>query len=153
MRPFFFCLLFTVLFHAASAQNERKDFDSVMARDLGADQYGMHQYVMAFLKPGKTQVKDSSERALLMQAHLKNIGRMAREGKLVLAGPFLDKGPWSGIYIFNVATVEEARQLTGTDPAIKAGVFEMELHPWYGSAALMKVTEIHGRIQKVNITD
>jgi len=113
----------------------------------------MHHYVMAFLKPGKVMMKDSAQRAALMQAHLKNIGRMAREGKLVVAGPFLDNGPWAGVYIFNVATVEEARTLTATDPAVMAGVFEMELHPWYGSAALMKVNELHGTIQKVSITD
>jgi hypothetical protein len=29
----------------------------------------------------------------------------------------------------------------------------MELHPWYGSAALMQVVEVHGTLQKVSITD
>jgi uncharacterized protein YciI len=88
-----------------------------------------------------------------MQAHLKNIGRMAKEGSLVIAGPFLDNGNYAGIYIFNVTSVEEARKLTSTDPAVKAGVFEMELHPWYGSAALMQVNPIHQRVQKISITD
>jgi hypothetical protein len=75
---------------------------------------------------------------------------MAEDGDLVLAGPFLDKGELRGIYIFDVPTVEEARQLTATDPAIQAGRLEMELRPWYGSAALRKVNEIHAQIAEVN---
>ncbi len=53
-----------------------------------------------------------------------------------------------GIYIFNVSTVDSARALTESDPAVKAGRLAMELHPWYGSAALMEVTRIHNTLQK-----
>ncbi len=49
----------------------------------------------------------------------------------------------SGIYIFNVETVKEAKKLTETDPVIIFGSLVMELKPWYGSAALMEVNEIH----------
>ena len=75
---------------------------------------------------------------------------MAEEGDLLLAGPFMDSGEFRGIYLFNVKTVEEARELTKTDPAIRAGALEMELHPWYGTAALMKVNEIHSKISREN---
>ncbi len=64
---------------------------------------------------------------------------------------FLDKGEIRGIYVFNVTTVEEAAELTSTDPAIKAGSLVMELHPWYGSAGLMKINEISKRIEKEQI--
>jgi uncharacterized protein YciI len=124
----------------------------VLAKKLGADDYGMKKYVMAFLKRGSVKITDSTERAQLQQAHLKNIGRLAAEGKLIVAGPFLDNQPIRGIYIFNVTTVEEARQLTETDPAIKAGTLEMELHPWYGSAALIESLRIHYTLEKKNIT-
>ena len=53
-----------------------------------------------------------------------------------------------GIYIFNVESVEEAKKLTETDPAIKAGSLVMELHPWYGSAALGLVNKYHDKISK-----
>ena len=88
-----------------------------------------------------------------MAGHLKNIGRLAREGKLLLAGPFLDKGPFSGIFIFDVTTIEEAKALVSTDPAVQAGMFTMELHPWYGSAALMQVVPQHARLQKTSLVD
>ncbi|MFT3701073.1 MAG: YciI family protein [Agriterribacter sp.] len=86
-------------------------------------------------------------------AHLKNITRLADEGKLVVAGPFMDDQPLRGIFIFNVATVEEAKKLTETDPAIKAGTLIMELHPWYGSAALMQIVSVHKKLTKKSITD
>lgn len=120
--------------------------DTALAQALGADEYGMKQYVMALLKAGPNRDRTPEEAAKLQKAHLDNIGRMAREGSLVLAGPFLDAGEVRGIYIFNVTSIEEARKLTETDPAIQAGSLMMELRPWYGSAGLMKVTEIHGML-------
>lgn len=127
-------------------------FDAALAAKVGADDYGMKKYVIAFLKSGKVKIEDETKRNELQSAHLKNIQRMALEGKLVLAGPFMDKQPIRGIYIFNVTTVEEAAKLTETDPAIQAGTLEMELHPWYGSAALMEVTRIHRSLEKKDIS-
>ncbi|MBN2175100.1 MAG: hypothetical protein JW731_13280 [Bacteroidales bacterium] len=126
-------------------------FDEQLAQQLGADDYGMKQYVMAFLKSGPIRSQDSATAANLQRAHLDNILRMAEEGKLVLAGPFLDNGEIRGIYIFNVSTVEEAEALTATDPAIQAGRLKMELHPWYGSAALIKLNEISKKITRKSI--
>ncbi|GGQ07080.1 YciI family protein [Shewanella litoralis] len=65
-----------------------------------------------------------------------------------MAGPFLTDGELRGIYIFDVETIEQAQQLTATDPAIKAGSLVMELVPWYGSAALMEVNAIHNTLAK-----
>jgi uncharacterized protein YciI len=129
------------------------EFDSLKAIKFGADEYGMKKYVMAFLKRGPNKITDSVKSMELQNAHLKNIGRLAEEGKLIIAGPFLDKGDLRGIYIFNVETVEEAKLLTQTDPAIKAGSLIMELKLWYGSAALMEINDIHKKLQKKSITD
>ena len=103
---------------------------------------------MAFLKKGPNRDRDSLEAVNLQRAHLDNISQLAEEGKLSLAGPFLDDGEIRGIYIFNVETIEEARELTQTDPAIQAGSLVMELHPWYGSAGLIKVNEIHQKLSE-----
>ena len=126
-------------------------YDSLLAKKLGADEYGMRSYVIAFLKVGPNREQDTLKNAQLMRKHLDNITRMADEGKLAIAGPFMDDGEIKGIYIFNVSTVEEARALTETDPAIKEGRLLMDLHPWYGSAALMTVYETHKRITKKKI--
>ncbi len=123
-------------------------FNQALADSLGADEYGMKQYVMAFLKAGPNRSQDSATAAALQRAHLDNIKRMAEAGDLVLAGPFLDNHEVRGIYIFNVKTIEEAQALTATDPAIQTGRLEMELHPWYGSAVLMQVNGLHKRVAK-----
>ena len=123
-------------------------YDPAFAERLGADDYGMKSYVMAFLKRGPNRDRDSSEAAALQRAHLENIGRLAEAGKLVLAGPFLDTGELRGIYIFDVPTVAEAEALTATDPAIQAGSLVMELKPWYGSAAVAELNKLHRRLEK-----
>ncbi|MDC0257955.1 YciI family protein [Crocinitomicaceae bacterium] len=133
----------------AKAQDSTVVFDSLYAQKLGADDYGMRSYVMAFLKSGPNRDQTEEEAQELQAAHMANIGRLADEGTLVLAGPFLDNGDLRGIYIFAVESVEEAEVLTATDPAIKAGRLIMELHPWYGSAAVMEVGEIHEIISKI----
>ena len=128
--------------------NDEIAFDSTLAQKLEADVNGMSPYVMAFLKKGPNREQDSLKRAELQTAHMNNIQRMADEGKLVLAGPFMDNGDIRGIYIFNVKSIEEAKALTATDPAIQSGSLVMELHPWYGSAAVKMVNEWHQKVAK-----
>jgi uncharacterized protein YciI len=126
-------------------------YDSVLAKQLGADDYGMQQYVMAFLKRGPNRSQDSTEASRLQRAHLDNIRKMADEGTLLIAGPFMDDQEIRGIYIFDVRTLEEAEALTATDPAIKAGRLIMELHPWYGPAALPLLNDMHEKVTKKKI--
>lgn len=149
---FFFCLLFLFACKEDMVKEpeNQEGYDSVMAAKLGADPYGMRMYVMAYLKRGPNRDQDSATAAELQRAHLDNINRLAEEGKLVLAGPFLDTGDVRGIYIFDVDNIEAAAELTKTDPAIKAGRLIMELRPWYGSAALKGLNEVHSRIAREN---
>tara|TARA_A100001037_G_C14684975_1_gene429071 strand:+ start:94 stop:249 length:156 start_codon:yes stop_codon:yes gene_type:complete len=44
-------------------------------------------------------------------------------------------------------------KITSTDPAIKAGSLVKELKPWYVSAALMWINELHKQISEKKITD
>jgi uncharacterized protein len=133
---------------SAASVLAQSPYDAALAAKLKADDAGMRTYVMAFLKAGPNRERPRDEAQKLQAAHRANIRRLAAEGKLVLAGPFADDGPLRGIYIFDVATVAEADALTRTDPAIQAGQLVMELHPWYGTAALMMVNEVHAKIQK-----
>jgi len=145
-------LVFALLLAVASPGSAQDgDFDETLAKRLKADDMGMKKYVMAFLKRGPNRPKDAAEAKTIQAGHMANIGRMAKEGKLVVAGPFMDNGELRGIYVFNVESVAEAEELTKTDPAIQAGTLVMELHPWYGSAAMQEVNAIHNRIAKKKI--
>lgn len=50
--------------------------------------------------------------------------------KLVVAGPFGDDGTLRGIFVFRVASLDEAKTLAETDPAVKAGRLAIDMHPW-----------------------
>ena len=134
-------------------ETEKHGFDRELAQKYGADDYGMKKYVLAFLKRGPNQDLDSVKKMELQAAHLENITRMAEEGKLVLAGPFFGNDDLRGIYIFDVQSLQEAEDLTNSDPAIQAGSLVMELKEWYGSAALVGVNETHKSLMKTQITE
>lgn len=143
-------LLASVFAVGGPVQAQPAGYDAGLAAELGADDYGMRRYVMAFLKSGPNRPQNPEAAAELQRAHMENIVRLANEGVLVMAGPFMGNGEYRGIYIFAVETIEEARAWTETDPAIQAGSLVMELHPWYGSAALMQMSELHARIARVS---
>jgi uncharacterized protein YciI len=145
-------ILFTQTVFAQTNLSPVKKYDEELAKRLGADDYGMKKYVIAFLKSGKA-VLSKEESAKIFQAHLNNIVHLANEGKMLVAGPFLDGKEIQGIYVFNVETVEQAQKLTETDPAIKSGALIFELHLWYGSAALQEVFRIHNTIAKKSIAN
>jgi uncharacterized protein YciI len=66
----------------------------------------------------------------LQRAHLANIVRLAEMKKLVVAGPFGDDTALRGIFVFRVASIDEARELAATDPAVQAGRLKIDMHPW-----------------------
>lgn len=87
----------------------------------------------AFLKRGPNSKEgdgDTPQVKELQKAHLANINRLAETKKLIVAGPFGDDGELRGIFVFRVASLQEAQDLCDTDPMIKAGRLTVELHPW-----------------------
>ncbi|MEP7323054.1 MAG: YciI family protein [Saprospiraceae bacterium] len=130
---------------SSSGDKIQTTYDSTLAASWGGDEYGMKSYVLVLLKRGPNRSQDSIKRAELQAAHMANISRLAKEGKLLVAGPMFDTGAIRGIYLFDVRNVEEAKKLTETDPAIQAGSLIMEMHPWYGSASMMEIPKLHPR--------
>ncbi len=128
---------------------EQMMYDEALAKSLGADEYGMKTYVMAFLKRGPNPPLDSIESVRLQAAHMKNISRLAEAGKLVLAGPFYGNDSLRGIYLFDTSSLDSALKWTNTDPAIQYGSLKLEMKKWYGSAAVMEVNTIHDAISKL----
>ena len=109
----------------------------LMAQNKIEEDFHMKQYFMVFLTAGPNRTQDSVTRAKLQEGHLNNITRLFNEKKIVLAGPFLDNGTYLGIFIFDVATENEVKELLQTDPAIEAGRLGYEIHPWYGPGNIM----------------
>lgn len=142
-------LITALIISAAHLSLAQENFDEVLAKKLGADEYGMKKYVIAFLYRGdRVSEYSETERTEIQKGHMVNITKLAEEGKMVLAGPFFGNEELRGLFFFSVESIEEARALTESDPAVKAGVLKMELKEWYGSAALGMVVEISEKIAK-----
>ncbi len=149
-RAVFSVLVLIFLLNGLSVAQKNPAYDAALAKELGADEMGMKQYVLVILKtgPNDTSIK-GKEREDIFAGHFANIGRLADEKKLAVAGPFgkNDKS-YRGLFILNVASVEQAQRLADTDPAVKAGIFVVDLIPWYGSASLLATNDIHKKITK-----
>jgi len=86
---------------------------------------------LAFLVRGEKWTPEKTpETEAIQKAHLANIGKLAALKKLVVAGPFGDDGKLRGIFVFRVGSLEEARSLAQTDPAVQAGRLALQIHPW-----------------------
>jgi uncharacterized protein YciI len=157
-RSLFAVLALGLCVFSAAPQEAKKEevkprpgYDAALAKKVGADKYGMRNYVIAFLRTGPTKIEDKSEVAKLFAGHLANINKLAAEGKMAVAGPFRKDPDFRGMFILAVETIEEAKKLVETDPAVKSGMLTADYHKWWGSAALMEVNAIHDRVQEVEM--
>jgi uncharacterized protein YciI len=142
---------FTLLLGFISAGFAQSEYDEALAQKVGADEYGMKKYVLAFLLRGdRVDEYTPEQRQEIQGAHMENIGKIAEMGKLVVAGPFFGNEDLRGLYIFDVQTLDEAKALTETDPAIQKGVLKMDLKEWYGSAALVLLADLYPKVTKKN---
>lgn len=143
-------LLLALLSVVPAALGDDHAYDPELAKKLGADERGMKMYVLCILKTGPKDAEIQGDaRKEIFAGHFANISKLADEGKLAVAGPFgkNDKA-FRGLYIFNVATIEEAEKLVMLDPAVKAGVFVPDMTLWYGTAAMMVVSDTHKKLEK-----
>lgn len=142
--------LMATLSFAQQKKTEKPKFNQELAISLGADKYGMKAYTIVMLTTGSAKIEDKAKMGELMKGHMTNIGKLADEGKIIVAGPFLEKNKenYRGMFIFNTKSKEEAESWVKTDPAVTAGVFSYEIFPWYGSAALPLYLKHHDEISK-----
>lgn len=91
----------------------------------------MTTYYFCLLTRGPNAGKGTKEELASGQAaHMANIQRLADTGKLLIAGPIIDRGDWRGIFIFKCASLEEAKALVASDPLVKDQRLIAEIHPW-----------------------
>lgn len=85
------------------------------------------EYYFVFLNsnPDRAELPEDSVKQL-QQEHMNNINRLAREGKLITAGPVKGGG---GIFVLYASSLDEANEFLRTDPAIKASRFKLEVYP------------------------
>lgn len=151
MKVFYMLILSWIMVFPVIGQSLNAEYDSALAKTLGADDYGMKSYILVILKTGSNVIDDQAKRDSLFSGHLKNIKRLAEMGKLVVAGPIgKNDNTYRGIFILDVSTFEEAKELLETDVTIKEKLLDAELYQWYGSAALPVYLKTSEKIAKFN---
>ncbi len=114
-------LLLVIMFStAATAQQQENKYPNIK----------QYFFVMLTRGPNAGSI-DSLELEKIQEGHLTNIRKLAEDGKLKIAGPFGDDGDWRGIFIFDVNSEEEVKELIKNDPAIQSGRLSYEIHPWW----------------------
>lgn len=143
----FISFSFSLISIEANAQVTNPKYDKALADSMGADAYGMKMYVLVILKTGEAKLDKSKQDSLFM-GHLNNIVRLAGIGKLVVSGPIVkNEKQYRGIFILNVKTLDEAKTLLETDPAISNHLLDTEMFQWYGSAALPIYLPYHNSVK------
>ncbi len=136
-----------LLMPALFAQDNK--YDSVLAKKLGGNASGMKQYVMVILTTGPATGVDKKTSDSLFAGHMSNMGVLAKDNRLIVAGPFGKNDlKYRGIFVFNTSSIDDAKTWVATDPAVKAGLLDAVYIDWYCTAALMQIPETHDKITK-----
>jgi uncharacterized protein YciI len=99
---------------------------------------------LVYLKTGSKTDLSQEERDKVFAGHFANMTRLAREGHLLLAGPF-GKGSSDpnlrGLFVFDAGDAAHAKALAETDPGVQAGVFAFECHDFATAMPLRDVVK------------
>ncbi len=141
VKGFVMLVLMLMLLPLAFAQTNSSALSSQQTTQNNAAQampvFDNEPYLFALLSRGTTWTAEKTpETTRIQEGHMANIRRMAETGKLVAAGPIGDDGNLRGIFVFRGATLDEAKQLSGEDPAIKSGRLKIEIYEWWGSKGI-----------------
>ncbi len=121
-----------------------------MAKKLEADDYGMKNFVFVILKTGNNTSADQELISSSFRGHMENLKSLVEAKKLIVAVPFgKNNDNYRGLFILDVPTLDEAKELLQTDPAIKENLLEAVLYEWYGSAALSEYLEASIKVWKI----
>ena len=80
-------IILSMAMFCVSAQTDNPDYDKKLADSLGGDDYGMKSYILVILKTGENVITDKKITDSLFRGHMDNINNLAKNGKLVVAGP------------------------------------------------------------------
>jgi uncharacterized protein YciI len=99
-------------------------------------------YTLVLIRTGpKSGQLSAEENQRAFAGHFANMERMAREGQLVLAGPYGEARSASdlrGIFVLDTTARTEAEAWAGTDPTTQARVFRLEFHALATAAPLRR---------------
>lgn len=81
-------ILLALMLSTGVFSQENGSYDAEMAKKVKADEYGMKQYYMVYLKAGQKRDQDSASAADIQRRHLDNITRLGERRKTDRSGSF-----------------------------------------------------------------
>ncbi|MBI1897439.1 MAG: hypothetical protein HYS04_13085 [Acidobacteria bacterium] len=94
--------------------------------------------VLGFLMRGRGPSVSASEATEIQKGHLAYLDDLHKQNKLLVAGPFGEDSDWRGLVIYRVGSVDEAKQLTAGDPAVKADRLFIDARLWMTFKGILK---------------
>lgn len=89
---------------------------------------GAKNTFLVIYRPGPAWPQGKSVSELPLKEHWHYMLSLYARGVMKLAGPLTDNT--GGAVVLEVSSESEARAIVADDPAVKAGIFLHELHPW-----------------------
>jgi uncharacterized protein YciI len=114
---------------ADSATTSPEKYD--INKDTTVSAGEMKRYWLVLLQKGPNRNQDSISAEKIQAAHMANINRLAKEGKLIMAGPIGIEDDLRGIFIMNCADSTEVESFVKTDSAVITGRLIMKYYPWW----------------------
>ena len=103
-------------------------------------------FVFTFLLTAPDDPELSAEEMkTAMAGHFSNMRKLGEERVLLFAGPLGEprsQPDHRGIFVLNTPNVADGEVMAATDPAIQAGVFAIECHPFRSATDLRRIPEL-----------
>jgi len=112
---------------AITTKSEKNDLN----KDTSVYSGEMKRYWLVLLQKGPNRDQDSISAEKIQAAHMANINRLAKEGKLVMAGPIGVEDDLRGIFLMNCSDSTEVENFVRTDSAVITGRLIMKYYPWW----------------------
>ena len=135
MKILLFILLIACI--AISCSNKHKETSTAppekydIEKDSTVSAGKMKRYWLVLLQKGPNRNQDSISAEKIQAAHMANISRLGKEGKLVMAGPIGVEDDLRGIFIMNCSDSAEVENFVRTDSAVITGRLIMKYYPWW----------------------
>ena len=137
MKILFFFLFIISLVIACSNEQKSPDVSITnpgkydITKDTTVTVGEMKRYWLVLLQKGPNRNQDSISAEKIQAAHMANITRLAKEGKLVMAGPIGVEDDLRGIFLMNCTDSTEVENFVKTDSAVITGRLVMKYYPWW----------------------
>jgi uncharacterized protein YciI len=127
--------------------------DRRVRADLGP---GSQVFVFSYLLLDEPEQLPKDELSAVVKGHRSNIEQLSEAGTLLIAGPLFEPvigEGYSGLFVFDVRTIEDGLRLFNTDPAVQAKVFKPEMYLFESADPLAELTRLKREEKEARLAD